>query len=675
MVASRLESSIEYPEIKKLSENDKGYDATLYQVELYPTLECIIAVGNVNMKHKEKGVVFMSVYLVVDDGLGDQIGIYECLDANYKNLLDDDNDFDLDKLDDPVPLLFSFVSPAYLRRVLKLKRPMELFDEDAVSDEDEDEDEDEEVSDPEMKSSRLDLDDLVQIDTMDVVEGIEKKMMEESMEERRNYKQKGNHNWLQKFMRNKKYSLLDNEGSGDCFFAVLRDAFKGLNKDITVNQIRNELSENATQEVYENFKEQYDMYNSALQQSNSELIQLRESISKIREEQKSIKDRSKKREFVEQGKKLIRDFRRVKNEKEMSKKIGQEYAFMTGIESLNDFKAKIRTCDFWAEMWSINVLEKILNIKTIILSSENYDASDIDNILLCMDLKDDNEELFKPKYYIIMDYTGDHYKLVLYGGKRIFTFETMPHDVKYMIVEKCMESKNSKYNIIPKFKKLKRIILDKKNQTEGQEKKEIEKEQEEMEAKNNGELNYDENTVFQFYSKSADKPPGKGAGEKIPEADKYKYKELQQIPNWRKILSNFAVTPFELDGHRWKGVEWFYHASKFKKDNPEFYLQFSLDSGSEISEDAVMAKGAGGKTGKSRGKQLRPKSVVMDSDFFTSKRNEVEMERGQMAKYSQNSLAKRVLLATQNAKLVHYVRAAPPIVFYDTMRVREKLKK
>ena len=55
-------------------------------------------------------------------------------------------------------------------------------------------------------------------------------------------------------------------------------------------------------------------------------------------------------------------------------------------------------------MWSINVLEKILNVKTIILSSENYDANDLDNILLCMDLKDDDEKIFKPKYYIIMDH-------------------------------------------------------------------------------------------------------------------------------------------------------------------------------------------------------------------------------------------------------------------------------
>ena len=147
-------------------------------------------------------------------------------------------------------------------------------------------------------------------------------------------------------MRNKKYSILDNEGSGDCFFAVLRDAFKGLNKDITVQQIRNELSENANQEIYERFKEQYDMYNGALQESNNELLLLKESIRKIREEQKTIKDRSRKKEFVEQGKKLIGNYRRVKKEKEMSQEIGREYAFMAGIESLSDFKAKTRTCDF-----------------------------------------------------------------------------------------------------------------------------------------------------------------------------------------------------------------------------------------------------------------------------------------------------------------------------------------
>ena len=42
-------------------------------------------------------------------------------------------------------------------------------------------------------------------------------------------------------------------------------------------------------------------------------------------------------------------------------------------------------------------------------------------------------------------------------------------------------------------------------------------------------------------------------------------------------------------------------------------------------------------------------------------------------KYSQNQDAKKTLLATKNAKLQHFVRGNEPIVFYDTMKIREVL--
>ena len=53
-----------------------------------------------------------------------------------------------------------------------------------------------------------------------------------------------------------------------------------------------------------------------------------------------------------------------------------------------------------------------------------------------------------------------------------------------------------------------------------------------------------------------------------------------------------------------------------------------------------------------------------------------------MAKYNQNELAQRVLLATKDAKLVHYVpsrgsktNAQNNIVFYDTMRIRHRISR
>lgn len=185
---------------------------------------------------------------------------------------------------------------------------------------------------------------------------------------------------------------------------------------------------------------------------------------------------------------------------------------------------------------------------------------------------------------------------------------------------------------------------------------------------------YDENIVFLFYSKSADKPyPGLGAGEKIPADKKPEYEELSKIEQWRKKLSNFWLSEFTLDGHTWASVEHYYQGSKFKKENPDFYLQFSLDSGSELSTDPVLAKGAGGKTGKSGGKKIRPKGVEADNDFFSGTRSNDEMFAAQHAKFTQNLELSVLLVATKKAKLMHHMRGQEPVFFENLVRIRKEL--
>ena len=247
----------------------------------------------------------------------------------------------------------------------------------------------------------------------------------------------------------------------------------------------------------------------------------------------------------------------------------------------------------------------------------------------------------------------------------IFKFTEIPYDIKKMVTDKCMEKNAGTFSIIPDFQKFKASTT-----------KDVIKEaqyEDISESKLRG--LYNDDIVFQFYSKSVGKQlPGKGTGEKIPGERMKEFSELATIPDWRKKLSNFCIQPFTLDNHQWSSVEHYYQGSKFKKTYPDFYLSFSLDSGTDLSKDPVMAKAAGSKTGKFKGELLRPREVTMDSDF-NGKRKSREMYNAQFAKFTQNEDLKKLLLATGEAKLNHFSRGSEPQVFDELMLVRDKIKR
>jgi predicted NAD-dependent protein-ADP-ribosyltransferase YbiA (DUF1768 family) len=178
---------------------------------------------------------------------------------------------------------------------------------------------------------------------------------------------------------------------------------------------------------------------------------------------------------------------------------------------------------------------------------------------------------------------------------------------------------------------------------------------------------YDPAVVLQFYSKSKHEPmPGHGAGETIPVVRQADFEDLAKVPKWRATLSNFSHHEFELDGLHYYSVEHYYQGAKFKEDNPTFARLFALESNSAWCRDPLQAKKAGGKSGKPH----RPAAIKADRTFFTTTRVTTEMHRAHTAKFQQNADCREVLMATRDAKLVHFTRGQPPIVFVGLCELR-----
>lgn len=689
MVVSNIIQNVKFKEDKSVEKHDKKTTVSVFRITLFDT-DVNVSLGKVNTS-LYNDIYFAPVYLILNENVQIKIGIYEFLAEHYTTLLDEDNDLNIAYVDGP--LLFEFVTQEYIQNTMEKYGLME----DVDSDEDIDsEDEEEEKDTDKMTAFVYEEDDEAYLELEET-----KKQNDEAVDM---FKSTTNTSWIEEFYKNNNYSILDNEGGGDCLFAAVRDGLKHSNISITVPEIRKMLSDSTTQEQFNTYKENYDMITREITELNDKMLETRKKHGELAKEYKKIAAKAKQ-EKDRDNKLILRDkalniktdfesikpvFQKYKDEKKVAEDNLVEFQFMEGIETLEDLRKMINSCKFWADAASITRIEYIMNIKLIVLSSEYYKMGLKERVVTCGDftLKEIEEKgYFNPKHYIILDHTGDHYKLIKYKGKGAMLFHQIPYKLREDLIERCATSKGKTvYNYIPKFQTYMGVPSTMPQVNDDVEEEIASDNEAEMTPSvsktNDDEPLFDDSAILQFYSKSRDVAPGKGSGETISPKLVSDFVELGKIKNWRHQLSNFhtkkdknkkVVPLFKLDGYTWASVEHYYHANKFKKNNMDYYKLFTMESKSEISTEPIAAKGAGGKTGKVNKKKFRPSNVKIDEDFTMNGKNEDVMYNGQLAKYKQNPELRKMLLLTNDAKLVHFSRGGS-IVFYDTMKVRKLLR-
>jgi len=164
-----------------------------------------------------------------------------------------------------------------------------------------------------------------------------------------------------------------------------------------------------------------------------------------------------------------------------------------------------------------------------------------------------------------------------------------------------------------------------------------------------------------FYSRSKSAKLFAGKGEEKNSTEDYTGLE----GDFRRILSNFHVFPFEYEGKRYNTIEHAFQAKKIALADPVVAERFTLDSGDDIGKgDGYVA-------------QRNRKAVKLNKEQL----EEWEKIKGDVlkliteAKYDQCTEAREILKNTRQAELWHIQSRKRPDRFVHLEEIRTKYLK
>ena len=691
MVKSKINTEkVNYKELKDIEDGDIGYESEIYEMEIYNNI-LNIAIGKEKYTYSQYEIIYYPIYLLLGNVATSKIGIFEIHANNIQNLVkDNEMDFDIGNV-----LLFD--NEKYIRDVIEnykeneldeIEKRVETMPQPEIEVEDIEDQKADDIDDdatklviPEEKKSKQQekANEVLKDGLFEIDSNIKPplRLQEETDKDSENikseYVEKAKNKWIEKFMKNNNYSIDVTSGDGNCLLYVIKDAYEQIGNNITIEKMRSLLATEASDDLFQQYRSLYVNFLGELQNKDKEMKDIKKISNELKKRNDRTNSKEESKELLAEAKKMIEKYNSLKIEKEDVKELLEEFKFMEGIDTLEKLKEFIQTPNYWADTWAISTLEKLLNMKIIILSEEAYNSGDINAVLRCGQLNDDDLEKqgnFSPDYYIIGCYLGNHYNLITYKDKKIFKFSEIPYDIKCLVINKCLEKNSGPYYLIKDFRNFKmKLGLSPDEGSPDYDDEEIEYDK------------YDPETVFVFYSKSSHNKAGKGSNETIKKTRITEFNTLNKdsvCVDWRKKLDDTWVAPFSLDGHRWSSVEHYFQGSQYKKGFPDFYLQFSLDSDSDISKDVTLAKALGAKPNKQNKLSQKTKStnIAIDPDFYemgVNPRHEEERLKALLCKFTQNLDLKKVLMETKDAKLMHFERGNPAKTDELLMKVRRTI--
>jgi len=609
MAQSRLDPDVVYPVHRDLEPEDREFDAWVYETSIGGHSKTV-AVGQPRTTFQEQGIVHYPVYLVRDGTVDGQIGVYEVRDELVPHVLDEEGAVQPDLMGEP--LLYPAPESAN------------------------------ETRSPVAQTK------------------------EEDAKIRKAYRTKRGAPWIQKFMRNPAYGLVDNEAGGDCLFAAVRQGLEYVGIVKSVADLRKILADSATQALFEGYEAQYI---AAKAQHDSAAAVVKSLTQESRGLRSKMRGTTREAQFalIEKAEVVTAKLAEEKAERDGASELLEEFAFMKGITSLPALKAVLQTSAYWGDTWAVSTLEHALNVKFVIFSKDAFMDRDEGNVLQCGQNNDADPEEFSPEYYLLLSLGGEgtagsmHYELISYDDRRAFTYSQLPYRVRHLVITKCLERSAGPYYVIPEFREaLGQVVPDS------------------PQGRDVGRSG----AVFQVYGKSSGRPrPGRGAGESAPSGDEASFTKLAGVSDWRRLLADDAPSArelkksgcaqcFDLDGKKWATVRHYVLSQRYREKHPDFADQFAYTGApdNKLGIDVEMAERVAAARARKRGDPEGPAPAVL-----TEAQELSAAHRARVAKFAVGTEARRALMATGSATINVYKRGAPAVPASGLMELRDKL--
>ena len=617
MVVSKLNNLLNYPENILVDENDIDYESYIYKGNIYGKPILFIfgkgeLVSNNLVLNQDVDIMYINVYLVKNNTIVRKIGIFEILNSEYLNYLDDEGNINLsselgNQMFKTNCIMFSG-SKDFIKKIYNLDEIKESIASDDDDDDDDDEDEDDDLDDLDQDLDEdldEDLDgDLEELQSPSKKSPIQKTIAtkEDYIKEVEDYKRIGKKpgdKWINEYLESKKYDIKDVPGDGNCFFTCFVEAYNShysikddlTAKKLTTQKVRNYLASIVDEDLFNHYKLMFSSFSESSQEAGASIAKKKKIHESLKIQIGGTSSLQDKQELVLRARKNIEAIGGAKSILEASNEMKKEFDYMANITNLEEFKEYIKTNEFYADAWAIPKLEAHYNVKFVIFSQTNYEKKDYTNIIICNETEESIQKqgYFDPLMYINVNYSSNiHYDLITHDKnyyKSSFDFIELPYIIKLKIAETCMTRGVGIYNLIKDFNDFaleEGTIIGKQLSSKEEFAKSVQ-ELQNLEKSESGDKSLcNEDILIVISSRAAHLEFGRGNHEKISDSLKLaqsskfaakipeKHKMLQasgeliKIKDWRKKLDNSWSEDLKLniDGKDYASV------NEYIKKNP-----------------------------------------------------------------------------------------------------------